>query len=161
MLGKIGLKFSVCLSKSVSLTLILTKSSRKRELTQRSKASTFTTIYWTLSFVTTDSIMKTWWGATFGGFFEKAICSKPTVADLENPLISEALWVVLTVFVYLPCKCCFFQVLFFIRLHERKDNNFLVLSLYTWIFLRCGHKIKVCAECSRFFRRLMTQAGEV
>src|SRR6218665_2080858 len=36
-----------------------------------------------LNVVTKDSITKTLWETTFGGFFEKAICS--TLANLEKP----------------------------------------------------------------------------
>ena len=74
-----------CLSKSISLTLFLTNSRRTWELTQRSKVNTFIKIYWTLNIVTKDSIWKTWWGTTFGGFFGKALCS--TLANLEELLI--------------------------------------------------------------------------
>jgi len=42
------------------------------------------------------------------------------------------------------------QVLFFIGPHERQYKNVLVLSQEIGHFLCCGHKIKVCAECSRF-----------
>jgi len=45
------------------------------------------------------------WGTTFGGFLEKAICS--TLANLENIIISEPLWVIIV------CLCLFtMQVLF-------------------------------------------------
>ena len=130
--------------KSISLTLILTNSRKTWELTQRSKASAFIKIYWTLNIVTKDSITKTWWGTTFGGLFEKAICS--TLANLEKLFISEPFWVIFDcLFVYLPCKCCF--------LSHRMNKN-VKISLFCHnkyeIFLGCVHKIKVCAECSRF-----------
>ena len=104
----------------------------------------FHQVYWTLNIVTKDSITKTWWGTTFGGLFEKAICS--TLANLEKLFISETFWVIFDcLFVYLPCKCCF--------LSHRMNKN-VKISLFCHnkyeIFLGCVHKIKVCAECSRF-----------
>ena len=69
----------------MSMTLFLTNSRRTWELSQRSKVNTFIKIYWTLNIVTKDSIWKTWWGTTFGGFFGKALCS--TLANLEELLI--------------------------------------------------------------------------
>jgi len=61
-----------------------------------------------------NSITKTWWGTTFGGFFEKAICN--TLANLENIITSEPLWVII------DCVCLFtMQVLFF--LSDRMNDN--------------------------------------
>ena len=116
--------------------LILTNSRRTWNLTQRSKASTFIEIYWTLNIITKDSITKTWWGTTFGGFFRKAICS--ALANLEKILISEPFWVIF------DCLCLLtMQVFFFISLFCHNKYK---------IFLGCVHKIKVCAECSCFSR---------
>src|SRR6218665_1946448 len=74
-------------------------------------------------------------GTTFGGFFEKAICS--ILANLENIIISEPLSVII------DCHCLFtMQVLVFnIKISLFCHNKYE-------IFLYCGHRIKVCAECS-------------
>ena len=100
-------------------------------------------IYWTLKMLTKDSITKTWWGTTFGALFEKAICS--TLATLENYSFLNLFEWFLTLFVYLPYKCCF--------LSHRMNKNVKLSSFFHnryEIFLGWVHKIKVCAECSRF-----------
>src|SRR6218665_2874348 len=59
-------------------------------------------------------------GTTFGNFFEKAICS--ILANLENIIISEPLWVIF------DCLCLFImQVLFF--LSDRMNDN-IQISLF-------------------------------
>ena len=100
-------------------------------------------IYWTLKMLIKDSITKTWWGTTFGALFEKAICS--TLATLENYSFLNLFEWFLTLFVYLPYKCCF--------LSHRMNKNVKLSSFFHnryEIFLGWVHKIKVCAECSRF-----------
>ena len=107
----------------------------------------FHQVYWTLNIVTKDSITKTWWGTTFGGLFEKAICS--TLANLEKLFISEPFWVIFWTFLSESFCLLTMQVLF---LSHRMNKN-VKISLFCHkyeIFLGCVHKIKVCAECSRF-----------
>ena len=90
-----------------------------------------------------DSITKTWWGTTFGDLFEKVICS--TLATLENYSFLNLFEWFLTLFVYLPYKCCF--------LSHRMNKNVKLSSFFHnryEIFLGWVHKIKVCVECSRF-----------
>ena len=138
--AKMGCRMSL---KVHILDAILKNSRRTLELTQRSKVSGFIKIYWTLNIATNYSITKKWLWTTFGGLFEKAICS--TLANLEKLLISEPSWVIF------DCLCLLtMQVLFFISC----INKNVKMSLFCYnkydIFLGCVHKIKVCAECSRF-----------